>query len=203
MKVGTARVRGAAIALAALGIVAAGAVAIPEASQTEASPVVETRAQSADPALVARTLRPLAFPTGVYVEERLSDQVSIPPGVTFRFANLPPGLTYDPGATAIRGTPTTPGVWDVTATAFAAGIPVETATSRVTVAGRPIAAPPGGAGPAPAAPPLNPGPQIDLRPIETLPLPPEAKRAIADSLTGFNQTLQDLWEQVPAGSLGR
>ncbi len=176
---------------------------------------VETapRVVEAEVSEVARQLRPLNFRTGAYVDERINQQVDVPPGVTFRFHNLPPGLNYNPATTAIHGTPTTPGTWNVTATAYLAGIPVETATSRVTITGNPVAgapaprpgggapapAPggaPGGGGPgAPAAPTFAAG--IDLAVIDTLPLPPEIKQAAKDALINFDRMMADFWASVP------
>lgn len=173
--------------------------------------VVETapRVVEAEVSEVARQLRPLNFRTGAYVDERINQQVDVPPGVTFRFHNLPPGLNYNPATTAIHGTPTTPGTWDVTATAYLAGIPVETATSRVTITGNATAPAPGGGGGAPA--PGSPAPGqgggapgaptfaagIDLAVIDTLPLPPEAKQAAKDALINFDQMMADFWASVP------
>lgn len=173
--------------------------------------VVETspRVVEAEVSEVARQLRPLNFRTGAYVDERINQQVDVPPGVTFRFHNLPPGLNYNPATTAIHGTPTTPGTWNVTATAYLAGIPVETATSRVTITGNPVAgapaprpgggapAPaPGGGGPgAPGAPAFAAG--IDLAVIDTLPLPPEIKQAAKDGLINFDRMMADFWASVP------
>lgn len=121
----------------------------------------------------------------------------------------PPGLNYNPSTTGIYGTPTTPGTWDVTATAYLAGIPVETATSRVTITGNATAPAPGGGGGAPA--PGSPAPGqgggapgaptfaagIDLAVIDTLPLPPEAKQAAKDALINFDQMMADFWASVP------
>ena len=42
------------------------------------------------------------------MERRVSDYVT--PGAALQFEGLPPGLTYDPATTAVRGTPTVPGV---------------------------------------------------------------------------------------------
>ena len=232
MTINRIRTRAAASALCIMGLaggtalVAGGSGAVLGASGAgqgvvETSPrVVETdprgvetapRVVEAEVSEMARQLRPLNFRTGVYVDERINQQVSVPPGVTFQFRNLPPGLNYNPSTTGIYGTPTTPGTWDVTATAYLAGVPVETATSRVTITGNataPAPAPGGGApaptpggapgagGPgAPGAPTFAAG--IDLAVIDTLPLPPEVKQAAKDALINFDRAMADFWASVP------
>lgn len=210
------RTRAAVSALCALGMVGGAALVadrsdvgaetgIVAGAGVEAQPrVVETEVSE-----VARQLRPLNFRAGVAVYERIDQQVDVPPGVTFQFRNLPPGLSFDPATTAIHGTPTTPGTWDVTATAYAMGIPVETATSRVTITGQATAPAPGSPAPAPGSPAPAPGQGggapaapthaagIDLAVVDTLPLPPEVKQAIKDGLINFDQAMADFWAQVP------
>lgn len=206
-----------ALAVIGGGAVVAGAAGGPGATGVGSNATTASGATGADRAgsaprvveaevrEVARQLRPLTFATGRHVEERLSNHVDIPPGVTFRFANLPPGLNFNPATTAIHGTPTTPGVWNVTATAYLAGIPVETATSRVTITGAPVAgapAPaPGGGAPAPGPAPA-PAPVIDPVVVDTLPLPPEARQALRDFITGLNTGVANFWAALPAGSVG-
>jgi len=200
------------LALGAIAV-AGGAAVVAQPGTTGTAPAAVVaepapRVVEAEVGEVARQLRPLTFATGRYVEERLSSHVDIPPGVTFRFSNLPPGLAYNPATTAIYGTPTTPGVWDVTATAYLGGVPVETATSRVTITGAAVPAPapaPGGGAPAPAPAPGGgaPAPAIDPRVVDTLPLPPEVRRAVLDMIAGFNGAVANFWASLPAGSLGR
>lgn len=189
-----------------LGTQAAGAQVA--GANGESAAAVAPRVVEAEVSEVARQLRPLTFKAGQHVNERISDQVDVPAGVTFQFRNLPPGLSYDPATTAIHGTPTTPGTWDVTATAYLAGLPVETATSRVTITGTatapaPAPAPGGGGAPAPApapggatgAPTHAAG--IDLAMIDTLPLPPEIKQAAKDALINFDQAMANFWASIP------
>lgn len=189
----------------------------PGGTATSAAGVVaEPRVVEADVSEAARQLRPLSFPTGQHVSERIDQQVNVPPGVTFQFSNLPPGLSFNQSTTAINGTPTTPGTWDVTATAYLAGIPVETATSRVTITGDPVAPAPGGGNggggnggggggaPAPApggggggAPAPTHAAGIELATVDTLPLPPEVKQAVKDGLINFDRAMEDFWAQMP------
>lgn len=217
------RTRVAAAALCIVGM--AGGVALAVDGSTlgtqaagangEGAASVAPRVVEAEVSEVARQLRPLTFKAGQHVNERISDQVDVPAGVTFQFRNLPPGLSYDPATTAIHGTPTTPGTWDVTATAYLAGLPVETATSRVTITGTatapapapgggggaPAPAPGGGGAPAPAPAPAPSAPThavgIDLAMIDTLPLPPEMKQAAKDALINFDQTMANFWASIP------
>lgn len=209
------RTRAAASALCIMGlaggtVLVAGGTGIAVNASGAGQGVVETapRVVEAEVSEIARQLRPLNFRTGVHVEERINQQVDVPPGVTFQFRNLPPGLNYNPATTAIHGTPTTPGTWDVTATAYLAGIPVETATSRVTITGAPVggapAPAPGGGAPAPAPAPGGGAPAapthaagIDLAVIDTLPLPPEIKQAAKDGLINFDRAMADFWASVP------
>ena len=58
---------------------------------------------------------------GEYMERRFSDYVTSPPGASIQFQGLPPGLTYDPVITAVRGTPTVAGVCKPGATAYIFG----------------------------------------------------------------------------------
>lgn len=215
------RTRAAAAALCIVGMAGGVALAVDGSTLgTQAAGAngggaasVAPRVVEAEVSEVARQLRPLTFKAGQPVNERISDQVDVPAGVTFQFRNLPPGLSYNPTTTAIHGTPTTPGTWDVTATAYLAGLPVETATSRVTITGTataPAPAPAPAPGPAPApAPggPVAPGAPgagapthaagIDLAMIDTLPLPPEMKQQAKAALINFDQAMANFWASVP------
>lgn len=190
------RVTAAALALAGMAALGVGALATTDTAQ----PVLETEiAQVAD--------GELSFPVGQYMSHRVSDHVNIPPGTVLQFGNLPPGLAYDPATTAIHGTPTTPGVYNTTGTAYLGGIPVRTATVKVTITGD-------GGTPAPQPNPQpNPAPQpgtpapgapgIDPALVHTLPLPPEVKQMILQTIAQINDGIRAAWESVPAGSLGK
>lgn len=196
------RITAAALALAGMAAMGVGALATTDATQ----PVLETEiAQVAD--------GELSFPVGKYMSHRVSDHVKIPAGTVLQFSNLPPGLSYDPATTAIHGTPTTPGVYNTTGTAYIAGVPVRTATVKVTITGG------GGGNPAPQPNPQpnprpnpqpspNPAPQpgtpgIDPAMVHTLPLPPEVKALILQTIEQINDGIRAAWEAVPAGSLGK
>jgi|GEM_PF-6065332 len=150
----------------------------------------------------------LSFPTGVYMENRVSDHVSIPPGTVIVFQGLPPGLSYDPATTAIRGVPTTPGVYRPTATAYVAGIPVRTESTTVTITGAPVAPAPGNPSPAPGDPAPAPAPApapgtIDIEMIRSLALPQPVKDAVLNTALAINDGIRAAWNAVPAGSLGK
>lgn len=146
----------------------------------------------------------LSFPTGVYTENRVSDHVSIPPGTVIVFQGLPPGLSYDPATTAIRGVPTTPGVYRPTATAYVAGIPVRTESTTVTITGAPVAPAPGNPSPAPGNPAPAPAPgTIDIEMIRSLALPQPVKDAVLNTAMAINDGIRAAWNAVPAGSLGK
>ena len=127
-----------AVALTAMAAVGA---ASGQAEAPDTTPVVVEATDVAPAALPSLTLR-----VGEYMERRVSDYVTPPPGASIQFQGLPPGLTYDPTTTAIKGTPTTAGVYNPVATAYIFGVPVRTETTQVTVTGG------GGGAAAPAAP---------------------------------------------------
>ncbi len=192
----------AASALALFAMAGAG-VASGLAEAPETAPLV---VEASD--LTPSALPSLTFPVGVYTENRISDHVTIPPGATISFRGLPPGLTYDPRTTAIRGVPTTPGVYQPVATAFLGGIPVRTETTTVTVTGGGAAPGPGpvpapvqvpAPGPAPAPAPGT----ISIADIQALPLPQPVKDAILGAALAINNGIQATWNAVPPGSLGR
>ena len=137
----------AALALTSMATV--GAVAGHAGSSPEQPTVVD-----GDVALAA--LPALSFPAGEYMENRISDHVSLPPGTVIVFQGLPPGLTYDAATTAIRGVPTTPGVYHPVATAYLGGIPVRTESTTVTITGTASAPAPGATQPAPGQPAPQP-----------------------------------------------
>lgn len=192
-----------AVALAAMAAVG---VASGQAEAPDHAPVVVEATDVAPAALPSLTLR-----VGEYMERRVSDYVTPPPGASIRFRGLPPGLTYDPVTTAIKGTPTRAGVYEPVATAFIFGVPVRTETTTVTVTGgtggggigggtpapRPAQAP----APAPVAPPA-PG-TINLADIDALPVPNEVKDAIRGAALAINAGIQSAWNAVPEGSLGK
>ena len=189
-----------AIALAAMAGagVASGMVETPESA-----PVVVEATDLAPAALPSLTFR-----AGVYTENRISDHVSIPAGATISFQGLPPGLTYDPRTTAIKGVPTTPGVYQPVATAYLAGIPVRTESTTVTITGSgPGAAPaPGpapGTAPAPGPAPAPAPGTIAISDIQALALPQPVKDALIGAALAINNGIQAAWGAVPAGSLGK
>ncbi|MFN3600765.1 MAG: hypothetical protein ACK4UY_05185 [Dietzia sp.] len=184
---------------AALSAMAAIGVASGQAETPESAPIVVEASELAPAALPS-----LTFPVGVYTENRVSDQVTLPPGATLQFQGLPPGLTYDPQTTAIKGVPTTPGVYRPVATAYIAGIPVRTESTTVTITGR---AGGGAAAPAPApapAPVAAPAPgTINISDIRGLPLPDPVKDALLGAALAINDGIQAAWNTVPDGSLGK
>ncbi len=191
------------VALAAMAV--AGAVTGSAEGPESATAVVE----ASDVAPVA--LPSLTFPVGVYTENRVSDQVNLPPGTVLQFRGLPPGLTYDSRTTAIKGVPTTPGTYHPQATAYIGGIPVRTESTTVRITGGGGAPAPAPGAPAPAPRP-NPAPApvpapapgtIDIAMIHTLPLPQEVKDALLGAALGINDGIQNAWNAVPAGSLGK
>ena len=193
----------AASVIALVAMVATGA-ASGRAEAPESAPVVLETADVAPAALPSLTFR-----VGTYMENRISDHVTLPPGAVLRFQGLPPGLTYDQATTAIRGVPTVAGVYRPVATAFVAGIPVRTESTTVTItggagggAGR---APSPAPGPAPAPTPSpSPAPgTIDLNDIRLLPLPQPVKDAMEGTALAINDGIQSAWGAVPAGSLGK
>ncbi|WP_176475062.1 hypothetical protein [Dietzia natronolimnaea] len=190
---------------AALAAMAAIGVASGQVESPDAAPVVIEATEVAPAALPS-----LSFPVGVYMENRVSDQVTLPPGATLQFQGLPPGLTYNPRTTAIQGVPTTPGVYRPVATAYIGGIPVRTETTTVTITGRagggapaPAPAPvaPPAPAPAPAAPPA-PG-TIAIADIDALPLPIEVRDALRGAALAINDGIRAAWDAVPEGSLGK
>ena len=182
---------------AALSAMAAIGVASGQVDSPDTAPVVVEATELAPAALPS-----LTFPVGVYTENRVSDQVTLPPGATLQFQGLPPGLTYDPRTTAIKGVPTTPGVYRPVATAYIGGIPVRTESTTVTITGRAGGGP---AAPAPApAPAAAPAPgTITIADIDGLPLPNEVKDALRGAAMAINDGIQAAWNTVPEGSLGR
>ncbi|QKZ14731.1 putative Ig domain-containing protein [Spirosoma sp. KUDC1026] len=69
--------------------------------------------------IVANTIPPQSGTVGVGVNFPIPAGTFTDPNgdpITVTVTNLPPGLTFDPGTTAIVGTPTTPGVTQVTVT---------------------------------------------------------------------------------------
>ena len=208
-EVGKARMRisrpviASAVTLAAMAAVG---VAAGQVESPESEPIVVEATDVAPAALPNLTLR-----VGEYMERRVSDYVTPPPGASIQFRGLPPGLSYDPATTAIRGTPTVAGVYQPSATAFIFGVPVRTETTTVTVTG-------GGAGggggtgggtpaPAPApspAPIPAPAPgTINIADIDGLALPDPVKDALRGAAIGINDGIQAAWNTVPAGSLGK
>ena len=184
---------------AALSAMAAIGVASGQVDSPDTAPVVVEATELAPAALPS-----LTFPVGVYTENRVSDQVTLPPGATLQFQGLPPGLTYDPRTTAIKGVPTTPGVYRPVATAYIGGIPVRTESTTVTITGRAgggPAAPAPAPAPAPAAAPA-PG-TITIADIDGLPLPNEVKDALRGAAMAINDGIQAAWNTVPEGSLGK
>lgn len=184
---------------AALSAMAAIGVASGQVDSPDTAPVVVEATELAPAALPS-----LTFPVGVYTENRVSDQVTLPPGATLQFQGLPPGLTYDPRTTAIKGVPTTPGVYRPVATAYIGGIPVRTESTTVTITGRAgggPAAPAPAPAPAPAAAPA-PG-TITIADIDGLPLPNEVKDALRGAAMAINDGIQAAWNAVPEGSLGK
>ena len=186
-------------AMAAIGVATGPAVA------SDPAPALVESADVAQVALPSLTLR-----VGQYMERRVSDYVTPPPGASIVFVGLPPGLTYDPATTAIRGTPTTAGTYRPTATAFIFGVPVRTETTTVTVTGggggggggaAPAPAPRPAPAPAPVAPPA-PG-TINIADIDGLPLPDPVKDALRGAALAINGGIQNAWNAVPAGSLGK
>lgn len=211
------RVTGAAFALSGLAALGFGAASLPAPESDNAQPVVV--------ADIANTALPkLSFEAGKPMSHRVSDHVDLPPGTVLRFQGLPPGLSYDSATTAIHGTPTTPGTYHPSATAYIGGIPVRTESTTVTITGKAVPGNGGGGnngggntgggnnggdgntggggntggngGGAPA-------PGIDPAVVDTMPLPPEVKTFIRDTINNINQGLKDMWAQVPAGSLGK
>lgn len=182
---------------AALSAMAAIGVASGQVDSPDTAPVVVEATELAPAALPS-----LTFPVGVYTENRVSDQVTLPPGATLQFQGLPPGLTYDPRTTAIKGVPTTPGVYRPVATAYIGGIPVRTESTTVTITGRAGGGP---AAPAPApAPAAAPAPgTITIADIDGLPLPNEVKDALRGAAMAINDGIQAAWNAVPEGSLGK
>ncbi|GAA1700243.1 hypothetical protein GCM10009831_05960 [Dietzia cercidiphylli] len=182
---------------AALSAMAAIGVASGQVDSPDTAPVVVEATELAPAALPS-----LTFPVGVYTENRVSDQVTLPPGATLQFQGLPPGLTYDPRTTAIKGVPTTPGVYRPVATAYIGGIPVRTESTTVTITGRAGGGP---AAPAPApAPAAAPAPgTITIADIDRLPLPNEVKDALRGAAMAINDGIQAAWNTVPEGSLGK
>lgn len=182
---------------AALSAMAAIGVASGQVDSPDTAPVVVEATELAPAALPS-----LTFPVGVYTENRVSDQVTLPPGATLQFQGLPPGLTYDPRTTAIKGVPTTPGVYRPVATAYIGGIPVRTESTTVTITGRAGGGP---AAPAPApSPAAAPAPgTITIADIDGLPLPNEVKDALRGAAMAINDGIQAAWNAVPEGSLGK
>lgn len=186
-------------AVALVAMVVTGA-ASGKAEAPESAPVVLETSDVAPAALPSLTFR-----VGVYMENRISDHVTLPPGAVLRFQGLPPGLTYDQATTAIRGVPTAAGVYRPVATAFVAGIPVRTESTTVTITGGAG----GGAAPAPVpapAPAPSPAPApgtINLNDIRSLPLPQPVKDALLGTALAINDGIQSAWGAVPAGSLGK
>lgn len=191
-----------------LAAMAATGVASGRAEAPESAPIVVEAADLAPAALPS-----LTFPVGVYMENRISDHVSLPPGTVLQFRGLPPGLTYDQRTTAIKGVPTTPGVYRPVATATIAGIPVRTESTTVTITGG------GGAAPAPAPAPTRPPAQapapapaaapapapgtINLADIRGLNVPQPVKDALLGAATAINDGIRAAWNTVPPGSLGK
>ena len=198
--------RPVAASAAALTAMAVAGFASGNAEVPETVPVVVEISDVAPAALPK-----LSFPVGVYMENRVSDHVSLPPGTVLQFRGLPPGLTYDQATTAIRGVPTTPGVYRPVATAYLAGVPVRTEATTVTITGggsAPAPAPQPGApapGPAPAPAPVPaPAPgTIDIAMIQSLALPQPVKDALLGAALAINDGIQAAWNAVPAGSLGK
>lgn len=197
----------------ALAAMAAVGVASGQTEAPDHTPVVVEATDVAPAALPSLTLR-----VGEYMERRVSDYVTPPPGASIQFRGLPPGLTYDPATTAIRGTPTVAGVYEPVATAFIFGVPVRTETTTVTVTGgagattggtggggaaapRPAPAPAPAPVAAPAAPPA-PG-TITIADIDTLPVPEQVKDALRGAALALNNGIQSAWNAVPEGSLGK
>ncbi|MCZ4539412.1 MULTISPECIES: hypothetical protein [Dietzia] len=199
----------------ALAAMAAVGVASGQAEAPDHAPLVVEATDVAPAALPSLTLR-----VGEYMERRVSDYVTPPPGASIQFRGLPPGLSYDPATTAIRGTPTVAGVYEPVATAFIFGVPVRTETTTVTVTGgaggttggtggggapapRPAQAPAPAPAPvaAPVAPPA-PG-TITIADIDTLPVPEQVKDALRGAALALNNGIQSAWNAVPEGSLGK
>ena len=195
----------------ALAAMAAVGVASGQTEAPDHAPVVVEATDVAPAALPNLTLR-----VGEYMERRVSDYVTPPPGASIQFQGLPPGLSYDPATTAIRGTPTRAGVYRPVATAFIFGLPVRTESTTVTVTGgggggtgggnggnapapRPAPAPAQAPAPAPAPAPGT----INLADIDGLPLPNEVKDALRGAALAINDGIQNAWNAVPEGSLGK
>lgn len=211
----TARPAVVAVAtLAALAGIGAAAATLHSSAEGHAAPAPRTITVEVAPTADGR----LSFPAGVYMSHRVSDHVTLPPGTTLTFSNLPPGLSYDPATTAIQGTPTTPGVYTTTGTAYIGGIAVRTVTVTVTItgttSGQPAPAPapaPAQPGPAPAPSPGSPTPGspgpgvpgIDPVFVDTLPVPPEVKALVRSVIAQINAGILAIWNAVPAGSLGK
>ncbi|MVZ89831.1 hypothetical protein GQF49_04930 [Microbacter sp. ANSKLAB05] len=199
-----------AVALAAMAAVGVAS------GQSEAPDHARVVVEATDVAPAA--LPSLSMRVGQYFERRVSDYVTPPPGASIQFRGLPPGLTYDPATTAIRGTPTVAGVYEPVATAFIFGVPVRTETTTVTVTGgaggttggtggggapapRPAPAPAPAPVAAPVAPPA-PG-TITIADIDTLPVPEQVKDALRGAALALNNGIQSAWNAVPEGSLGK
>lgn len=197
----------------ALSAMAAVGVASGQVEAPDRAPVVVEATDIAPAALPSLTLR-----VGEYMERRVSDYVTPPPGASIQFQGLPPGLTYDPATTAIKGTPTRAGVYEPVATAYIFGVPVRTESTTVTVTGgggaaapapRPAPSPAPAPRPAPApapapgqvAPPA-PG-TISIADIDALPVPNEVKDALRGAALAINNGIQSAWNTVPEGSLGK
>lgn len=191
----------------ALAAMAAVGVASGQVQAPDSAPVVVEAADVAPAALPS-----LTFPVGVYMENRISDHVDIPPGATISFRGLPPGLTYDPATTAIKGVPTTPGVYKPVATAGIAGIPMRTESTTVTITGGGGGASNPAPAPAPAQRPAAPAPApaqapapgtINIADIQGLALPQPVKDALLGAALAINDGIQNAWNAVPEGSLGK
>lgn len=212
------RVTGAAFALTGLAALGFGAASLPAPESDNAQPVVV--------ADIANTALPkLSFEAGKYMSHRVSDHVDLPPGTVLRFQGLPPGLSYDSATTAIHGTPTTPGTYHPSATAYLGGLPVRTESTTVTITGDAVPGTGGGntgggtgggntggtggtgggntGGGAGGTGGGAPAPGIDPAVVDTMPFPPEVKTFIRDAINNINQGLEDMWSAVPAGSLGK
>lgn len=121
-----------------IAVAAASAVAL--TPQTHTPVRVETEAVELTQQTIGG-IPALTFAAGKYIEYRVSDRVNIPLGAAISFINLPPGLNYNPATTAVYGTPTTPGVYTVSAVAAIAGITAYRASTTVTITGVGVSAP--------------------------------------------------------------